>query len=743
MKVVRHAAILAAATFLSIVPPAPAQSDNEEHPEVTRISLKGVRSVDPDELHASIATEASRCRGLIFKPICWFSKSHLFFQKRHLDRDELKRDVLRIKVFYWKRGFRDAQVDTIVAPRGPRKVAVTFVLTEGAPTVVTSVDVVQTQEVLSDKDIRRRRSLDVGMPLNLLRLDSTRVRLEQRLWEKGYADAIVDTNVVVSADERSATVRIEIDPRWLTTVDTIHVHGNQHIDERTIKRSLTFEQGGLFKRTDVLRSQRNLYESDLFRRALIEPSTTEGRSDSAKVIDVTVQEAPLREARISAGFNTVDFVQVEGRFTHYNFSGGARRLTAQVAVGNLLASSLNNRFIFADHFTVETSDRGRYFAPTYNASIELRQPWFLSSKNELALSAFSHRRSAPGIYVDRGYGTSATFTRQLLARAPASLNYRFEVTSVDAGDVYFCVNFGICDRGTLDALRNYQRLSPLALTASLDRSDNPLEPKRGFRARLETEHASQLTSSDYRYNRASAEGSYYFPVRKHGTLAGHLRAGWVDALPSTGAAVGVGGENEVLHPRKRFYAGGSQSVRGFHENQLGPRALTISARKLREAFVRSGTDTTRGCPEPTPIVQCNPNFAAFRDRDFEPRPLGGNTVFESSVELRFPLWRQLLGAVFVDAGMVSQRTEPTLPRSKSAITPGFGVRYRSPVGPIRVDMGVNPARRESLPVITEEIVNGERRLVRLEQLRDYSISRGGFRGLLDRLTLHLSIGEAF
>jgi hypothetical protein len=86
---------------------------------------------------------------------------------------------------------------------------------------------------------------------------------------------------------------------------------------------------------------------------------------------------------------------------------------------------------------------------------------------------------------------------------------------------------------------------------------------------------------------------------------------------------------------------------------------------------------------------------------------------------------------------------PSLPRSKAAVTPGFGVRYLSPVGPIRVDFGINPGLSETLPVVTEDVVNGQTRLVTLDQKRVYHPVRGGFNGVLDRLTLHLSIGEAF
>ena len=105
------------------------------------------------------------------------------------------------------------------------------------------------------------------------------------------------------------------------------------------------------------------------------------------------------------------------------------------------------------------------------------------------------------------------------------------------------------------------------------------------------------------------------------------------------------------------------------------------------------------------------------------------------------MWQQLLGAVFVDAGQVKQKTSPDLPRSKAAITPGFGFRYRSPVGPIRADIGINPGGSETLPVVTENIVNGQRTLVTLQQRRVYSPTQGG--GIMNRMILHPSIGEAF
>ena len=726
-------AVLAALpSILGSQPPAKKKAP-PVNPEVGSLAVNGVHAVKLPELLKNIATAQNHCVSLILRPICWISKSKYFFRRVYLDHAELKRDVLRIRVFYFKRGFRETTVDTLVTQKETDEVAVTFNVVEGPPTLVSTLDVVQSQPVLSKAEIKKRIVLGQGTPLNLLRLDSTVVYLQQSLWDKGYADAVVEPSIVVDTTGHAASVKVNVDPRWKATISHIIIEGENRITERTIRKSLTMHVGEIFRRAELLKSQRALYESNLFRRAAIEVPK---QGDSSKVVVVTVQEAPLRDARLSAGFNTIDFFQIEGRYTHYNFFGSARRLEFQAAIGNLFSGSLNGRGIFRNATTNLGSDRSRYFTPTYNASINLREPWFGSHANELAAGVFAHRRSAPGIYVDHGFGTTMTFTRQVAERAPASANYTFELTHIDAGDVYFCVNYGVCDSSTLTAFHGQHRLSPFALTSTIERTNDPFSPTHGFRVTVDAEHASSFTASDFHYNRASADGAAFRPFRKRGALGAHLRLGWVHALASTGQAIGIGSDTDVLHPRKRFYAGGSRSVRGYGENQLGPRILSIPASTLRRG--------AEGCPEATPITACDPNTASLKDRDFEPRPLGGNIVAEGSVELRFPLYMdKVVGATFIDAGYVSQRVNPSLPKSKAAITPGFGVRYLSPVGPIRVDFGINPGLAETLPVVTESVVNGQSRLVTLDQRRSYHPVRSGFNGVLDRLTLHLSIGEAF
>jgi outer membrane protein assembly complex protein YaeT len=774
-----------AATLLSVPAAAWAQERapgvlDEDRPEVVDLRISGVRSVDADELRESIRTDASHCRSLVYRiTICPFYKGPVVYERKYFDAVEFRRDVLRIKLFYYERGFREAQVDTAVVDAGTDRVKVLVAVTEGAPTRIDTVVVERAGGRLLS---RRRRTRIVrvrkGDPLNLLRLDSVKVAIREALGGRGYADAEVGTRVQVDDSARLARVTIAIDPKRRTTVDSIVVRGNEEVSTETILNSLRLQPGAIFRVSDVQESQRTLYESGLFRRADIVATpptdTTRAQRDSAKTVVVSVQEAAPHAVRTSAGFNTFEFFQLGARYTQYNLLGGARRLDVQGAIGNLGAEQLNRRFIFRNP-QLDDSVAGRYFAPTYQASVDVTQRWFGDPRNTISAGVFAQRRSSPLVFVDRGYGATATFTREIAPRLPVSANYRFEISGVEAGDVYFCVNFGVCERPTINALNDPQRLSPVSLTGSADRANDLFSPTRGFRWRTDVEHASKFTVSDFRYNRLSAEGSYYRPTFK-GVLAAHLRLGGIKALGSTNAATGVPGASDaaLIHPRKRFYAGGSQSVRGYGENQLGPRVLTIPSDSLRgRAVLGNGTVVYGYCAPVNPIETCNPNagpnaivvapgdtvkFGGLEASDFIPRPVGGDGVLEGSLEYRFPLLERfnLFGAVFVDAAVVTGESVAGR-ETMAAATPGFGVRYRSPVGPIRVDVGINPSLEDELRVITESDAGADRGLLELQGVvatnttpavparRKFAAYQrsGGVGDALGRLVLHLSIGEAF
>ena len=130
--------------------------------------------------------------------------------------------MLRIRVFYWIRGFRQATVDTTVAERGSDEVAVTFKIVEGAPTLVRDVHIRQLDSVLTTAQIKRVVELKTGEPFNLIELDSTVARLRTVLQDRGYADARVDTATAVDTAAQQGEATITVTPRWLVHVGRSH-----------------------------------------------------------------------------------------------------------------------------------------------------------------------------------------------------------------------------------------------------------------------------------------------------------------------------------------------------------------------------------------------------------------------------------------------------------------------------------------------------------------------------------------
>ena len=186
----------------------------------------------------------------------------------------------------------------------------------------------------------------------------------------------------------------------------------------------------MFKRSDVIESQRNLYESQLYRHAAI---VVPPQGDSVKILEVAVREAPLREARISTGFNTVEFVQVEGRFQHFNFFGGARQLDLQGAVGNLFAHDNALTMEQAGDIHVNWTPRGwmrRDPLLGFEQHLYLRQPGY-------GASYITGGRLMEEVIAERARQLGDAFTLQRVideinaaGMIPASLIY-WEVTGDD------------------------------------------------------------------------------------------------------------------------------------------------------------------------------------------------------------------------------------------------------------------------------------------------------------------------
>ncbi|MDX1660501.1 MAG: outer membrane protein assembly factor BamA [Gemmatimonadota bacterium] len=283
--------------------------------------------------------------------------------------------------------------------------------------------------------------------------------------------------------------------------------------------------------------------------------------------------------------------------------------------------------------------RGIYSQLEREAAVTYRQPFvFVPGLNYMA-SAFLRFEVEPNYTVER---TGAT-TRWGYRVSPR-IHTRWALTA-ERDD------FSDFDEGALipelgREFVNPSRLLYMDLGVSWDSTDSLFRPTRGYTANAAYQIAFPVLTSDYAYHKLSVELTHYRQVKE----------GWVVALKLLPGAIftysgdpETGGEGRV--PLfQRLFAGGATSVRGYGRRQLGP--------KIDPDEPDAGED---------------------------PEPIGGNALLETSVELRFPIRGNFRGAAFVDAGNVWSEVGDWSP-GELEYTPGVGVRYATPVGPVRLDV---------------------------------------------------------
>lgn len=590
-------------------------------PELLDVSFQGNRAISTDTLKKIIQNQATTCRSTVFTPVCLFSdalKTHRF-----LDPRQVSRDSARVSLYYWTQGYREARVDTALTVK-ENGVELGFAINEGRPVLIDSIsyqvyDDPVVEGLLSGLPVRR------GDPFSTRRLEAARDTLTRRLLDAGYYHAEVFRSSFIANDAPySARVGFEVDPGPRVRVGEILVEGNSQLDDASVIRLLPFSTGQLFRPRLIEEGQRNLYSVDLIRNATVQPVVTSPEAlDTIVPVTVQVLEGDVHRVRTAAGWSTAACFNTEASWASRNFFGGARRLTVTGGVSNILAHQLEPTACY-DSGKEEFADlNGRL-------SVELIQPTLFSPKNSLSISAFMERESLPGVFVREAFGFSFGISRALSRRTTATLSWQPQLAKLDAAEASFCTSFLICTESDISVFRQRNWLAPVGLSVVLDRSNNVLNPTRGWSFGLETEHASRFTGSDFSYNRLASELSGYIDLERGVVLAFRVRGGGIsegqfEKIDSPGTG--------ITHPQKRFYTGGSNTVRGFGEGRLGPRVLRIDVHRLLEA---NGSDPAACTPEAVATVGCDPDPVS--ESLFDARPTGGSRMAGANIELRFPLF---------------------------------------------------------------------------------------------------------
>lgn len=649
--------------------------------EVVGLRFEGASSLAHEELAAGIITTATRCPNLLYELVCWAGIARV---PAYLDPTVLESDALRIRVLYHERGFRAARVrpDTVPAGRGVR---VVFRIDEGEPVRVAELALEGAPAELG----RRPLPLRPGAPFDMVAYEAGRDTLLAWLRNNGFARGHVLLGYQISADAPlSARVRYDMVPGPRARFGEIRVVGNREASPDVVRRMLTFREGRLYDRSALLESQRNLYGLQIFRHAEIQPDLG---SDPDTLVDVTVRvaEGYMHRVRVGAGLSNAECGQLEGRWIGRNIGGDGRRLELRGQLGNLLMDQCQEIPVLATDYTPYEHLMGY-------AGVDFTQPWLLGPRNSLGAGLFMERRSVPEVFVRTATGGHVSVGRSMGTNTGLTLAFRPEWTRLSTeGDLFFCVNFVACAYEDTRVLREPHWLSPVTLTFSTDRTDQPFTPSGGYIVRADLEHAGPYTGSDFAYTRLIGEGSRYLGEPGGVILASRVRGGVVWPHGDPGAL--------RVNPQKRFFAGGPNSVRGFEQYRLGPSVLGIDAVPWLVAGEdpSAGVVSGAGCSVES-INDGSCDVSMLSEAMFHRRPVGGEVLLEGNLEVRFPFpvaGGRVRGAAFLDVGQVWATPGDVALRDMVA-TPGIGIRYYSPVGPIRVDAGFDTQGRQRLNVLT-------------------------------------------
>ena len=643
MPVLRRAARLA--LLLPVLLTIVACKEDLAGVEVKDLSFSGNRAVTTAQLKSVLATTES----------AWLP----WGAKEYFTREEFEADLKRIVAYYRDRGYPDARVRSFDARLSDdqKSVRLKVDIEEGEPIRVERI-VFAGLESLPDehrRELETRLPLKAGEALDRGLLQSSREATLDEIKDHGFPTPDVDVAETAGSSDRLRVITYTARPGRVAHFGRIEIQGTASVDQRIVRRQLTFRPGQLFEQSKLRESQRRLYSMELFNFVNIETVTavdadTAGDEQGPDRIAtrVTVTEGKHRKVNFGLGYGTEEKARGEIDWRHVNFFGGAR--TAGV---------------FA-----------RYSALDRGVRLNFRQPYFFGPRYSFGMSAQSWYTDEPA-YQLTTTGGRATIARES-SRSRSALGVRqttvLALTYANEWEDYTISNEALLDptfRDELIALgldprtgEGRGQLSALLLDAGRNTTDSLLDAQKGYVASVHFETAGQWLGGDYQFREVSAEGRYFQALGRRAVVAVRGRAGSIDS---------AGPEEELVPFFKRYFLGGATNLRGWGRFEVSP----LSGAGL---------------------------------------PIGGHSFVNFSTELRFPVVGKLGAVVFLDGGNVW--TNPwDFNLNDLRYDVGPGLRYNTPVGPIRLDVGwqLNP--------IPGLLVNGE------PQTRP--------------LRFHFSIGQAF
>ncbi len=517
------------------------------------------------------------------------TKPPALFRSGTFKQEIFNGDITAITNLYKYSGFLDAAVTYELAfDSMTGKVAIDIFIEENNQTFVR--DIVFTDNALfDDKMLLDAVTTIPGEPFDQQKMDFDNYVLTSLYDDQGYADATIVSNKQIRDDSASITHTIAEGEKQF--VHSIEIVGLARTQRSSVLREIILNPGDIFRYALVLQSQRNLYNLGIFKTIRVDARNAPVRNQ--KIVQFTLTESDAIHADLRLGYGTRDRVRIGAGIAHNNLFGRVWR------------AQLDGKLSFIE----------------YRISSRLTFPRFFVLPVRHSIGAFFQVREEIG-FTTRTIGGQYKFNFTV-ADGVFSTQYEIERTHTSYTD-------------TTPSTDTW--LHGVSFNWLKDTRNDPLITRRGEYLILALETSGILLPADVHYVRPTAEFRIFRPF-------GILIAG---LSMKTGIAEPVSPSIDIpVH--KRFYCGGTTSVRGYGEWTIGP-------------------------------------------MDENGNPTGGNMLYEGSAEIRIPLYRILGAAVFLDWGNVWQ-TYDDLDASLRWGS-GVGIRIKTPLGSIRLDYGWKIAPHE-------------------------------------------------
>ncbi|MCY4189592.1 MAG: BamA/TamA family outer membrane protein [Bryobacterales bacterium] len=564
-------------------------------------------------------------------------------------------DLQSLRQLYASNGFRDARVTGEVrAAHGgrPNHLAVTISIDEGPQTLVAALVTTGMSQFPADESQFGFASAP-GQPLSEASIATDRQRILQEYFSAGYQDVTFDWHSEAGEPAGTAVLHYNIrhgKPRQ--TRRTI-LSGAGNTRSETLAGRIELAAGEPLSQARMFATQRNLYDLGVFSKVEVALQNPSGVEESKNVL-IQVEEARRWALGFGGGAEFGRFGRNTAELTNpVGDTGFSPRMTLEATRLNVLGKA--HTLSFSTRLSL-LQQRGLF---TYEAP-----RWFDSDRWRLTVTGLYDTFRNVNTFTGRRFEGAFQLSQTPGARQTVLYRYAFRRTSVDENTLNI-------EPLLVPLTSQPVRVGLLSATYISDRRDDPTDTSSGTYNTVDVALASKFWGAQPNFARMFAQNSTYSRIREGLVFARTLQVGInIPWSRFGGQALGEEGFAARPDPRvplsERYFGGGSSSHRGFAYNQAGPR------------------DSATGFP------------------------LGGGAQLLNSLELRFPLaGPDLSGVLFHDAGNVYSRPGRISLRSGQRFRTndtggtefdfdylvhalGLGIRYRTPIGPLRLDLAYSP-----------------------------------------------------